>query len=80
MVRKQVIRDTAAAAGPSGTVTLVVRLLARSLDRGQLVGQGEVVATGEVADLRGPDDLVRLAAQAARGGQPRGERRASRAA
>lgn len=44
-----------------GVVTVVLRLLRRSLDQGELVGRGEVVATGEAANVRGADDVVRLA-------------------
>ena len=46
----------------SGVVTIVLRLLRRPLDRGELVGRAEIVATGEVGDVHGMEDIVRLAA------------------
>jgi hypothetical protein len=51
---------------PSGsTVTVVLRLLSRHLERGELVGHGEVVATGAVADIRDSSDVIRLASTGA---------------
>jgi hypothetical protein len=45
----------------ASTVTVVLRLLSRHLERGELVGHGEVVSTGAIADIRNPDDVIRLA-------------------
>jgi hypothetical protein len=44
-----------------GVVTIVLRLLARRLAQGELVGRGEVVATGDVGEIKHADDLIRLA-------------------
>ena len=60
-------RDAATTEGSSppepatSTVTVVLRLLSRHLERGELVGHGEVVATGAVADIHDPADVIRLA-------------------
>jgi hypothetical protein len=60
-------RDAATIEGSSppepgtSTVTVVLRLLSRHLERGELVGHGEVVATGAVADIRDSTDVIRLA-------------------
>lgn len=67
-------RDTATIEGSSppepstSTVTVVLRLLSRHLERGELVGHGEVVATGAVADIHDSTDVIRLAS----GGSPEG--------
>jgi len=45
----------------SSTVTVVLRLLAGPLADGELVGHGEVVATGARSDIRGAQDVIRLA-------------------
>jgi hypothetical protein len=42
------------------TVTLLLRLLARSGEAGELVGHAEVVDTGEIVSIKGPDDLLQL--------------------
>jgi hypothetical protein len=61
MAGNRVELDGDRSAAPS-VVTVVLRLLTRHLERGELIGHGEVVGTGAVADIRHPDDLVRLAA------------------
>lgn len=42
------------------TVTLVLRLQARSAEAGELVGHAEVVDTGELVPVRGIDEIVAL--------------------
>ncbi len=42
------------------TVTLVLRLLARPAEEGELVGHAEVVDTGEMVALHDVDELVAL--------------------
>ena len=60
-------RDAATTEGSSppepgtSTVTVVLRLLSRHLERGELVGHGEVVSTGVVADIHEAHDVIRLA-------------------
>lgn len=42
------------------TVTLMLRLLSRSAEDGEIVGHAEVIDTGEVVAVQDVDDLVAL--------------------
>lgn len=42
------------------TVTLMLRLLSRSAEDGEIVGHAEVIDTGEVVAVQDIDDLVAL--------------------
>jgi hypothetical protein len=44
----------------AGPITLVLRLLAEPAADGRLVGQAEVVDTGELVAVTAPDALVEL--------------------
>lgn len=47
------------------TISLVLRVLADPARHGSLVGQAEVVATGEVVAVHGTDELLALLARLA---------------
>jgi DNA-binding winged helix-turn-helix (wHTH) protein len=42
------------------TVTLMLRLLSRSAESGEIVGHAEIVDTGEIVAVHDVDDLVTL--------------------
>jgi hypothetical protein len=44
----------------SGVVTVVLSLLTRHLERGEVVGHGEIVSTGQRQPVRNANELVSL--------------------
>ncbi|MEY2449893.1 MAG: hypothetical protein QOH79_3369 [Acidimicrobiaceae bacterium] len=44
----------------SSTISLVLRVLSEPASEGRLVGQAEVVETGEIVSLTAPDELLHL--------------------